>query len=449
MVHSDTIAAVATPSGRGGVSIVRVSGAGVPALVGQLLNKPVSAGQASHRRFLDHDGSTLDDGIALYFAAPNSYTGEHVLELQGHGGRVITDLLLARVLSLDVRLAAPGEFTQRAYLNDKLDLAQAEAVADLIDSQTAAAARSAQRSLRGEFSAHIRTLLEELVQARVWVEAAIDFPEEEIDFLQSTELETRLQNLERDLDEVLALAGQGALLRDGVTLVITGAPNVGKSSLLNRLAGREVAIVTDVAGTTRDLLRESIQLKGIPLEVIDTAGLRETHDRVEAIGVARAREALSTADVLVLIVDDRDGDAAPALDPILERHDIPLVVASNKIDLSNGQAGLRNRCGDVTQVGFCALTGAGLEELIDAVCAAAGAAPAGEVSFIARRRHLDALRRCVNAVDTARQLLSQGRHGELIAEELRLGQSVLGEITGEFSNDDLLGRIFSDFCIGK
>jgi len=449
MSQTDTIAALATPSGRGGIGVIRVSGPQVDQIIGHLFRQAPSAGRVNRREFLDHDRRVIDDGIALYFQGPHSYTGEDLLELQGHGGRVVTDMLLERVLGLGARSAAPGEFTQRAFLNDKMDLAQAEAVADLIDSQTVAAARSAQRSLQGEFSKHIDALLEAMVQARVWVEAAIDFPEEEIDFLRDSELSERLSSLHGGIEQTLERANHGALQRDGLTLVIAGAPNVGKSSLLNRLAGRDVAIVTDIAGTTRDLLREPIELNGIPLQVVDTAGLRSTQDPVEIIGVAKAREAIADADVVLVMTDDRECWCAQDLSEVFKQNDVPVVIAHNKVDLSTGTVGAREAAQNMTRVGFSALTGAGVDALVTAVCTAAGAAPPTEVPFLARRRHLDALRRAAQSVATSRQFLVDAGGGELIAEELRQGQSALSEITGEFSSEDLLTRIFSDFCIGK
>jgi len=449
MNTTDTIAALATPAGRGGIGIVRVSGPNVGRIITQLFRQAPRVGRINHRQFLDHDGSVIDDGVALYFRGPSSYTGEDVLELQGHGGRVIVDLLLARVLALGARSAAPGEFTQRAFLNDKMDLAQAEAVADLIDSQTVSAARSAQRSLQGAFSKHITNLLDSLIRARVWCEAAIDFPEEEIDFLKDRELVERLDALQDSIDTTLQQAKQGSLQREGLTLVIAGQPNVGKSSLLNRLAARDVAIVTDIPGTTRDLLREPIELNGIPLQVIDTAGLRQTHDPVELIGVAKAQEAIADADVVVLVTDDRVPWQTQSLNEVIEGRLLPIVVAHNKVDLSSGHIGRREKKDTHTHVGFSALTGAGFDILVATICESAGALPGTEVTFLARRRHLDALRRAAETVRNARQLMQDSQAGELVAEELRQGQNALSEITGAFGSHELLTEIFADFCIGK
>ena len=409
--------------------------------------KHLSSGRINHRRCLDADGRVIDDAVVLLFEAPRSYTGEDVLEIQGHGGQIVMRLLHSRVLELGARSARPGEFTERAFLNDKLDLAQAEAVADLIDSTTDAAARSALRSLQGEFSDHVATLLEALVQVRSWTESAIDFADEEIDFLADVELAERLQSLAADIDSTLEKAAQGALLRDGVTLVISGPPNVGKSSLLNCLAGSDTAIVTEIPGTTRDVLRERIQLNGMPVDIVDTAGLRDTEDPVEREGIARARAAIQQADLLLELVDDRDADKhAAAKVPVSPAR---VLRVYNKVDLSGGKIGLRDTDSVTTDVGISAKTGAGVDELIQVLTDAVGGSTDHEATYLARDRHVDALRRAATAVREAGRLLATTVGGELVAEELRQAQSALAEITGEFTTEDLLGRIFADFCIGK
>lgn len=445
---AETIVAVATPPGRGGIGVVRVSGPLARTIAAAVLGSEPAPRQALHARFLDRDGATLDDGIALFFASPSSFTGEDVLELQGHGGPVVLDLLVQRCLALGARLARPGEFSERAFLNDKLDLAQAEAIADLIDSATEQGARAALRSLQGEFSARVDELLEHLIEARTHLEAAIDFPEEEIDFLSDPVLAQRLTSLQENHRALMQSARRGCLLRDGLNLVIAGRPNAGKSSLLNALASREAAIVTDIPGTTRDVLREQINLDGIPLHVFDTAGLRVAQDPVEQIGVDRAWETIGTADHVLLVVDDRSGPGAED-QAIIQRlpAELPRTLVRNKIDLSETPPGL---CAGplATEVRVSALTGSGLDLLRSHLKTCAGYEGAGEGDFMARRRHLDALTRCGAHLAAAREQLQDGA-GELSAEELRLAQRALGEITGEFSSDDLLGRIFSSFCIGK
>lgn len=444
---AETIVAIATPPGRGGVGIVRVSGMQALAIAGSILGTCPPPREAKFLPFKDHDGSAIDYGIAIYFKAPHSYTGEDVLELQGHGGPVVMDLLLQRTLALGARLARPGEFSERAFLNDKLDLAQAEAIADLIDASSTQAARSALRSLEGEFSARIHSLVEQLTQARIYVEAAIDFPEEEIDFLKDSDVAQRIGAIGDELDAVSTAARQGSLLREGMHVVIAGQPNAGKSSLLNRLAGREAAIVTDIPGTTRDVLRQEIVIDGLPIHIIDTAGLRESDDPVEKIGIARAWEEINRADRLLLMVDSRSG-ITPADRDILAQlpKQLPLTVIFNKVDLSGAQAVQRQ--GELgVEIALSALSGAGIELLRQHLKDSVGY-HAGEGSFTARRRHLDALQRARIHVENARIQL-QYRAGELLAEELRQAQQVLSEITGEFSSDDLLGLIFSSFCIGK
>lgn len=448
-MSSDTIAAIATPPGRGGVGIVRVSGPQVPAIAEGLIGALPEVRQARLASFRDPSGQALDQGLALYFEAPHSFTGEHVLELQGHGGPVVMDMLLARVCELGARLARPGEFSERAFLNDKLDLAQAEAVADLIEAGTASAARAALHSLEGAFSDRIHNLVEQLTELRVYVEAAIDFPEEEIDFLADGKILKRLDEIRALLAEVQAQARQGRLLREGMTVVLAGAPNVGKSSLLNVLAGRDAAIVTDIAGTTRDVLREHLAIDGLPLHVIDTAGLRDSADPVEAEGIRRARAELQRADHALLLTDDREDDhsALAALQESLPSG-LPVTVIHNKCDLSGNAPGLVDNS-EPPRLRLSAKTGAGLDALREYLKASMGFIDAEAGGFVARRRHLDALRLAATALDTGRDQLVHQRAGELLAEELRAAQQALGEITGEVSSEDLLGEIFSSFCIGK
>ena len=438
---ADLIAAIATAPGRGGVGVVRVSGEDVAPLAVAMLGRVPAPRHATFTRFLDAGGTTLDEGIALIFAAPHSFTGEHVLELQGHGGPVVLNLVLQRCLELGARLASPGEFTRRAYLNGKLDLAQAEAVADLIDAASTEAARSAVRSLSGAFSTRVNELLESLTRLRMLVEATLDFPEEEIDFLRDADAFGRLDRIEAALAGVRAQARQGALLREGLTVVLIGQPNVGKSSLLNQLAGFEAAIVTEVAGTTRDTVREAIQIQGVPLHIVDTAGLRETDDAVEKIGIARTWAALEHADVALLLVDAAHGLGAHEAAIVARLPAVARLTIHNKIDATNEAPRV---AGD--EVWLSAKTGAGVELLRQKLLAAAGWQAAGEGAFMARARHLDALSRAATHVAAARDAAAQL---ELFAEELRLAQAALAEITGEFSADDLLGEIFSSFCIGK
>ncbi|HET7923171.1 MAG TPA: tRNA uridine-5-carboxymethylaminomethyl(34) synthesis GTPase MnmE [Gammaproteobacteria bacterium] len=445
---SDSIAAIATPSGRGGIGVVRVSGPAVPAIAAAVLGALPAPRHAQFAVFRDGRGATLDQGIALYFPAPTSFTGEHVLELHGHGGPVVMDLLLQRVLELGARLARPGEFSERAFLNDKLDLAQAEAIADLIDSGSAQAARAALRSLRGEFSAQVHALVEALIALRMHVEAALDFPEEELDTLGDGRIAGQLHDIQTRCHALTGHAAQGSLLREGMTLVIAGRPNAGKSSLLNRLAGHEAAIVTDTPGTTRDLLREHINLDGLPLHLIDSAGLRDSRDAIEQEGVRRAWDAIRGADRVLLVVDDsRDETGTEA--QLRERipDGVPVSVIRNKIDLSGRAPGPVAGHADA-ELAVSAKTGSGLDELRAHLKAAAGFEGAGEDQFIARRRHLDALARAQAHLAGAAQRLHEKR-GELMAEELRLAQNTLGEITGAFSSEDLLTRIFASFCIGK
>ena len=445
----DTIAAVATPPGRGGIGVIRVSGPRSAAIAEAVCGALPIPRQAVLRQFRADDGVVLDEGIALYFPAPHSFTGDDVLELQGHGGLVVMDLLLARVLELGARLARPGESSKRAFLNDKLDLAQAEAIADLIASDTAAAARAALRSLQGEFSTRVNSLVEGLIELRMYVEAAIDFPEEEIDFLADGVIVGRLRTLREQLSALQAAAGQGRLLRDGMTVVIAGRPNAGKSSLLNHLAGREAAIVTAIPGTTRDVLREHISLDGMPLHVIDTAGLRDSDDPVEREGIRRAWAEIAAADRILMVVDDQLGLTAE--DQALRERlpaDTPVTVAYNKIDLSSRPPTVRD--GEWgTEILLSAKTEAGLDLLREHLKSCMGYHSGGEGTFMARRRHLEALERATAALERAAYQLEVIRAGELVAEELREAQNALSEITGEFTSEDLLSKIFSSFCIGK
>ena len=446
---TDTIAAIATPPGQGGVGIVRVSGSSVEEIAVALLGRLPQVRRAELHDFRDADATLIDSGLVLYFAAPASFTGESVLELHGHGGRVVLDLLLQRVLALGARPARPGEFSRRAFLNNKLDLVQAEAIADLIESDTAQAARAAMRSLQGAFSKRVHKLLEALTHLRIYIEAAIDFPDEEIDWLADSRLQQMLQDLRRNLADIMVRAHQGQLLRDGMTLVIAGRPNAGKSSLLNALAGSDAAIVTEIPGTTRDVLREHIQLDGMPLHIIDTAGLHDSDDPIEQLGMQRARKAMETADRLLLLIDDHAGytaaDAA-ILDDLPAG--VPHTLIFNKIDLSGrmpGPVAMENTTGFALSVH----TSAGMDDLRAHLKQCVGFGEQTEGNFSARRRHLDALQRVQQHLLAGQQQLEELQAGELLAEELRLAQQELGEITGEVSSDDLLGKIFSSFCIGK
>ena len=434
-VTRDTIAAVATPVGRGGIGVVRISGPRVVEIARALLGEVPSARVATFGTFRDAQGAALDEGIALYFPAPHSYTGEPVLELHGHGGPVVMQSLLGACLDAGARLAEPGEYTRRAFLEGKLDLAQAEAVADLIDAASREAARSALRSLTGEFSAAIVRLQSELVELRALTEAMLDFPEDDVDALHRDDAQRRLAALRRALDDVLAKSRQGSLLRTGIHVVLAGRPNVGKSSLLNRLAGEERAIVTPIAGTTRDALREPIQIGGVPLVLVDTAGLRVSSDLVERLGVERTQRELERADVVIAVFEaGKTKDELEGLPSGVRRIDV-----YNKVDL------LPAFTPPPGALALSAKTGAGLESLGQAILEAAGWSSAGESVFLARERHLRAL-------ETAREHLSAAvseRRWELFAEELRLAHAALGAITGEFSADDLLGEIFSRFCLGK
>ncbi len=443
----DTIAAVATAPGRGGVGIVRVSGPLTPKIAQALTGRKLKARSAAYCGFRDLDGAALDRGIAIRFQGPYSLTGEDVLELQGHGGPVVLDMLLERVLSLGARRAGPGEFTQRAFVNGKIDLAQAEAVLDLVNSATRQAARGALRSLSGEFSKHVHAIAQQVLELRVFCESAIDFPDEDIDFLSESDVGDRLEAVRNRLSTLRADARQGALLQDGLNVVIAGAPNVGKSSLLNRLSGEDRAIVTNVPGTTRDTLNADFDLDGMPVRVVDTAGLRETTDTVEVEGVNRAHRAMATADVVLWVVDDRESTSGKAGERpracTASDAAAASIIASNKADLSGRPTG-RLAPGVVR---ICALTGEGIEALATEIMDAAGYR-AGEGVFTARARHLDALAAADEALADARERLA-GNQGELVAEDLREAHDRLGAIVGRVSADDLLGEIFASFCIGK
>jgi tRNA modification GTPase len=450
MTHIDTIVAAATPPGRGGVGIVRISGPKAPELGAIMLGELPAARRATLARFLDAQGEALDAGLALFFPAPHSYTGEHVLELHGHGGPLVLEALIARALELGARRAAPGEFTQRAFLNDKLDLTQAEAVADLIDAGSQQALRAAMRSLQGEFSAMVHGLTEGVTELRSYVEAAIDFPEEEIDFLADRELAVRFATLREHFAAVEDSARLGRLLHEGMTVVIAGPPNAGKSSLLNRLAGYDAAIVTPIAGTTRDVLRERIHLDGMPLHVLDTAGLRAGGDAVEAEGVRRAYAEMQRADRVLFVIDAAADPSGAAYRQELSAlpAQVPVTLLFNKCDLV---AGLEvSAVGGVPpRLALSALTGAGLPELRAHLKSCMGYQGDAGGAVSARRRHLEALGRAREHVEEAARQLTERRAGELVAEELRAAQQHLSEITGEFTSEDLLARIFAGFCIGK
>jgi tRNA modification GTPase len=471
--QTDPIVAIATAPGRGAVGIVRVSGKQIAGFVRHLLGKDLKPREATYLPFKDAKGAPIDHGLAIYFPGPNSYTGEDVLELQAHGGPVVLQLLLARCLEAaqagdclpGLRLAEPGEFTQRAFMNDKIDLAQAEAIADLIDASTEAAARSASRSLSGEFSKEIGELREALVHLRMLVEATLDFPEEEIDFLQKADAYGQLDNLRDQLGQVLARTQQGALLREGIKVVIAGQPNAGKSSLLNALAGAELAIVTPIAGTTRDKVQQTIQIDGVPLHVIDTAGLRDSEDEVERIGIARAWDEIAAADAVLFLHDlSRMGEAGYVADDLEIAHtlaariapSIPVIDLWNKTDLAapgaqmQPLAPLAGRQGSEASLSLSARTGEGLDAVRQRLLQVAGWQSAAEGLYIARARHVEALQAVGAHLEEAHaQLNVPGPALDILAEELRLSQTALNSITGEFTSDDLLGVIFSSFCIGK
>ncbi|OOH86297.1 tRNA uridine-5-carboxymethylaminomethyl(34) synthesis GTPase MnmE [Pasteurellaceae bacterium 15-036681] len=450
----ETIVAQATPIGRGGVGILRVSGPLATEVAQAVLGKCPPPRRADYLPFKDEDGTVLDQGIALYFKAPNSFTGEDVLELQGHGGQIILDILLNRILKVKgVRIARAGEFSEQAFLNDKLDLAQAEAIADLIDATSEQAARSALKSLQGEFSHKVNALVDEVIYLRTYVEAAIDFPDEEIDFLADGKIEAKLNEIIAQLADVRKEAKQGTILREGMKVVIAGKPNAGKSSLLNALAGREAAIVTDIAGTTRDVLREHIHIDGMPLHIIDTAGLRDASDEVEKIGIKRAWDEIEQADHVLLMIDSSQSQAdnfqqewADFLGKLPQN--IPVTVIRNKVDLTGEEEGLI-QVDNFTVIRLSAQTKVGVDLLREHLKKSMGYQSSTEGGFLARRRHLVALETAAEHLDRGHVQLTQFYAGELLAEELRMVQNALSEITGQFTSDDLLGNIFSSFCIGK
>ncbi|MCX7184603.1 MAG: tRNA uridine-5-carboxymethylaminomethyl(34) synthesis GTPase MnmE [Nitrosospira sp.] len=453
MSNTDIIAAIATPPGRGGIGVVRISGPNLQSLAQAILGYIPEQRYARLSKFHAENGLIIDQGIALYFPAPHSYTGEDVLELQGHGGQAIMNLLLSRCLTAGARLAQPGEFTLRAFLNNKLDLAQAESVADVIDASTSEAARCAMRSLQGEFSAAVHALVQAVTDLRMLVEATLDFPEEETNFLRHGDVHSKLNTIRAQLECVLTSARQGSLLREGLCVVLVGQPNVGKSSLMNRLAGEEVAIVTEIPGTTRDAVRQAINLEGVPLYLIDTAGLRETSDTVEKIGIARTRAAIEKADLALLLIDSCVG-AAPEDWAILSSFPagLPVIQVFNKIDLLNEAPQIRAAEGG-SAIHLSAKTGVGIELLRQKLQEIIGwqpqPQPVGEGLFMARHRHLQALAEAKGCLEKADEATSDEGQWELLAEELRLAQLALSAITGEFSADALLGEIFSRFCIGK
>lgn len=446
MASADIIAAVATAPGRGGIGVVRVSGKDLGNFAQALLGKIPRARFATLSNFHQDDGSIIDQGIALFFPAPHSFTGEDVLELQGHGGNAVMQCLLKRCLSLGARLAEPGEFTRRAFLNDKLDLAQAESVADLIDASSEEAAKSAMRSLRGEFSRAVHEIVARLIDLRMLVEACIDFPDEDIDFLEAADALGKLAHIRQLQHQLFASAKQGSLLREGVHAVLVGQPNVGKSSLLNQLAGDEVAIVTPVAGTTRDTVREEIDIEGVPFHIIDTAGLRDTACEVEQIGISRTWAAVEKASLILLLLDARAGELDPDRE-ILARLParLPVIKVFNKIDLLPAHF-VPGPEKDATALFVSAKTGAGMDGLRKSLLALAGWEQTGEGVFMARERHLRAMEKARQHVEHAE---ANRRQLELFAEDLKLAQDALSAITGEFTADDLLGEIFSRFCIGK
>jgi tRNA modification GTPase len=450
--NTDVIVAIATAPGRGGVGIVRLSGDNIDLYMEAILGRTIKPRCAVYSSFFDHSNNPIDQGVAIFYPTPNSFTGESVLELQGHGGMVVLDALVSRCIKLGARLARPGEFSERAFINGKMDLTQAEAVSDLIDAGSIEAARSAVLSMQGEFSKLVTALVESLIQLRIYVEAAIDFPEEEIDFLQDEALFQRLDNLSEELEAVLVKAARGARLNDGLKLVLAGKPNAGKSSLLNAFADRDIAIVTPVAGTTRDVLRETVVYKGLTLNFVDTAGLRSTDDEIEAEGVRRARIEIDSADYVVLVVDsydDADVDTANLSTEFFNQAvgSQKFVVLKNKADLSGITPGIVD--GDVPTFSVSATEQSGLDSFFDYLRAESGLADQSEGVFSARRRHIVALEKTSELVKAGTLQLRQAGAGELLAEDLRQAQTTLSEITGEFTSDDLLGRIFSSFCIGK
>jgi len=443
-MNNDTIAAIATPSGQGGVGIIRISGSKAAEIAKSISGLCPAPRYAHYGKFTGADKTTIDSGLTLYFKKPFSFTGEDVVELHAHGGPVVLDILLKEILQQDVRPAQAGEFTERAFLNDKIDLAQAEAIADLIAADSEQAARAAMRSMQGEFSAIIHQLVEELTQLRIHVESALDFPEEEIDFLAEDAIANKLDAVKQKLSDVKKSAQQGRLLKEGMTVVIAGKPNAGKSSLLNQLAGQESAIVTEIPGTTRDILREHIQIDGLPLHIIDTAGLRDSDDIVEQEGIKRAKQMIEKADRVLFVVDIKDENKT-VLEALPKGIGVTTIV--NKIDMESRSSEIIEN--QKTKIYLSAKTGDGIDLLKQHLKSCMGYQQKTEGQFIARRRHLDAIDKAEQHLKIADKNLHQLKAGELLAEELRFAQEVLSSITGEFSSDDLLGRIFSDFCIGK
>jgi tRNA modification GTPase len=451
--NNDDIVAIASAKGRGGVGIVRVSGTDISSYMDGVLGKSINPRLAAYSKFLDSSGSTIDEGIALYFPAPSSFTGESVIEFHGHGGVVVLDALVARCVELGARVARPGEFSERAFLNDKIDLTQAEAIADLIDASTVDAARSAVRSMQGDFSLVVNQLVDDMIYIRMYVEAAIDFPEEEVDFLNDDLLLGKLNSLQQSLKDVLRLARQGSLLKDGITLVLAGKPNAGKSSLLNALSGNETAIVTSIAGTTRDVLRDQIVVNGLPVNIVDTAGLRESDDPIEKEGMARAWKEIELADRILFLVDssvDKEYELKKVWPEFYQRFPESNQVVTlllNKIDISGLQAGPYGKADNAFSIS--ATNKDGIEALVEDLHHGAGFDSVFEGVFSARRRHLASLEAALKLVETGLNQLQEAGAGELLAEDLRQAQFQLSEITGQFTSDDLLGHIFSSFCIGK
>jgi len=448
ITNGDTIVARATPPGRGGIAVTRISGPGVRDITAKLLSRVPEPRMATFTGFFDSLGEAIDSGIALFFPAPHSFTGEDVLELQGHGGPIVCDLLIERVIGLGARLAQPGEFSRRAFLNDKLDLSQAEAIADLIDSGSRSAARAAQRSLQGQFSEAVITLNSKVTELRKYIEAAIDFPEEEIDFLTDAALRQRLTEVDAEFERLERAVRHGCLLRDGIHVVLAGRPNAGKSSLLNALAGYEAAIVTDIPGTTRDLVREHIEVDGLPVHVVDTAGLRDADGEVEQQGIDRARQQISVADHALLIIDvskESPGELGELVGQLPDN--LSYTIVRNKIDLTHETAGMVSETKPTVNVS--ALSGIGIDALRQQIKNQVGFHAVGEGTITARQRHLSQLGIARRHFESGRRQLLSHRAGELMAEEMLQVQNALAEITGEFSSDDLLGEIFSSFCIGK
>jgi tRNA modification GTPase len=442
----ELIAAIATPPGNGGVGVLRISGNNIDHIAQSVLGCVPPPRNASLLPFLDGDGSIIDSGLAIYFPAPNSYTGENVLELQAHGGRVLMGLLLNRVIGLGARIAEAGEFTQRAYLNGKLDLAQAEAVADLISCSSEQAVRCAQRSLLGEFSNKIDALVNQIIELRCQIESSIDFSEEDIDFLSELSVDRRINQLLSSIEQILGSSRQGAVLREGLTVVIAGQPNTGKSTLLNRIAGHDVAIVSDIPGTTRDILKQQIHIDGLPLHIIDTAGLRESNDPIEQEGIKRAKQSIQDADYLLLVTDVNQ-QSLDDIESYIESAQVPVIRIINKIDLIGDQAKLLKKDHSV-EIHLSAKTGDGMNLLYDYLKQSVGFESTEDV-FLARSRHIQALETAQQGLISALSVLTTSSAIELLAEELRRVQIALSQITGEFVADDLLGEIFSRFCIGK